>query len=266
MPRISKHALLDQPASQSTDLSSLRLLFYGASSMPASLLRRAMEAFSSCDFVQGYGSTEAGIVTHLTEEDHRIGASSSDRENLLLSCGRAVPGAEIKLVDPSTGSERSDFGELCVRSPMTMARYWKNPEATKAAMQGEWLRTGDLARADAQNYFYIVDRKSDMIVTGGENVYPREVEEALLLNPAIAEAAVFDLPDDKWVQKVVAAVVPRAGVDLSSSGVIQHIKERLAGYKCPKQIFIVDSLPRNAAGKVLRKHLRAAFDGSSGSP
>jgi acyl-CoA synthetase (AMP-forming)/AMP-acid ligase II len=141
---------------------------------------------------------------------------------------------------------------------MTMARYWRNPEATAATIRDGWLRTGDLGRLDAEGYLSILDRKSDMIVTGGENVYPREVEDILLRDADILEVAVFDLPDDRWVQKVVAAVVPRSGA-LDPEALLARAKQTLAGYKCPKEIFVTDSLPKNAAGKVLRKVLRENY-------
>ena len=139
-------------------------------------------------------------------------------------------------------------------------RLLRNPEATAPTMQDGWLRTGDLGRIDDEGYLYILDRKSDMIVTGGENVYPREVEEILLQDAEIAEVAVFDLPDDRWVQKVVAAVVPRNGA-LDPDALLARAKAQLAGYKCPKEIFVADALPKNAAGKVLRKVLRETYRG-----
>ncbi len=248
------HALLEQPNIGSFDLTALRMMFYAASSMPTETLKRATATFA-CDFAQGYGSTEAGMVTCLTPEDHRKARAGHDY--LLLSCGRPLHNVQVRLASTDDADE-AGIGEILVRSPMTMARYWRNPEATAATIQDGWLRTGDLGRVDGEGYLYILDRKSDMIVTGGENVYPREVEDILLQDADILEVAVFDLPDARWVQKVVAAVVPRNEA-LDADALLARAKQKLAGYKCPKQIFVTDSLPKNAAGKVLRKVLRESF-------
>jgi long-chain acyl-CoA synthetase len=247
------HTLLEQKNLASFDLSALRVMLYAASSMPVETLRRATETFA-CDFAQGYGSTEAGTVTCLTMQDHK--RARAGRIELLLSCGRALSNVEIRL-EPADNAEDEHIGEIMVKSPMTMARYWQNPDATAHAIEDGWLRTGDLGRMDDEGYLYILDRKSDMIVTGGENVYPREVEDVLLQDPDIAEVAVFDLPDPRWVQKVVAAVVLRP--NSSPNRILLRAKEKLAGYKCPKELFVTDALPKNAAGKVLRKTLRDTY-------
>jgi acyl-CoA synthetase (AMP-forming)/AMP-acid ligase II len=247
------HALLEQPNIGEFDLSELRLMYYAASSMPTETLKRATATFA-CDFAQGYGSTEGGMVTRLTPEDHR--KARGGRDDLLLSCGRRLVGVEVRIAPPGN-SEDETVGEIMVRSPMTMARYWRNPDATAATIQDGWLRTGDLGRIDDEGYLYILDRKSDMIVTGGENVYPREVEDIMLQDADILEVAVFDLPDARWVQKVVAAVVPRGALD--PDALLLRVRQKLAGYKCPKQIFVTDRLPKNAAGKVLRKVLRESY-------
>jgi acyl-CoA synthetase (AMP-forming)/AMP-acid ligase II len=248
------HALLERPDIGEFDLSALRMMFYAASSMPTETLKRATATFA-CDFAQGYGSTEAGMVTCLTPDDHR--KARAGREDLLLACGRPLGDVEVKLAPPDN-ADNDDIGEILVKSPMTMARYWRNPDATAATIRDGWLHTGDLGRIDGEGYLTILDRKSDMIVTGGENVYPREVEDVLLQDADVLEAAVFDLPDDRWVQKVVAAVVPRRGT-LDPEALLVRAKQKLAGYKCPKEIFVSESLPKNAAGKVLRKVLRESY-------
>ena len=245
------HALLEQPNIGSFDLSALRMMFYAASSMPTETLKRATATFA-CEFAQGYGSTEAGMVTCLSPADHR--RARAGREDLLLACGRPLPDILVKLAS----TDDTGIGEILVKSPMTMARYWRNLEASAAATQDGWLHTGDIGSIDGEGYLYILDRKSDMIVTGGENVYPREVEDILLQDAEVAEVAVFDLPDDRWVQKVVAAVVPR-GNAVDTQALLARVKHKLAGYKCPKEIFVTDSLPKNAAGKVLRKVLRECY-------
>ncbi|ARQ00229.1 class I adenylate-forming enzyme family protein [Pseudorhodoplanes sinuspersici] len=248
------HTLLEQPNIATFDLSGLRLMFYAASSMPTETLKRATATFA-CNFAQGYGSTEAGMVTCLTPGDHRL--ARAGRENLLLACGRTLDAVTLRLA-PLDNAEDEDIGEILVRSPMTMARYWRNPEFTAQIMQDGWLHTGDLGRIDDEDYLSILDRKSDMIVTGGENVYPREVEDVLLQDVDIAEVAVFDLPDPRWVQKVVAAVVLRSE-GAAADMLLSRARQKLAGYKCPKHIFITESLPKNAAGKVLRKVLRDTY-------
>lgn len=248
-------ALLDSPRIAETNLSSLRLIFYAASSIPLALLKRAMNELS-CDFVQGYGSTECGMITCLMPEDHKK-AITENREELLLSCGKALPGISTKLVD-SRESNGHDIGEIIIQSANTMREYWKNPEASQKNLDGNWMRTGDLAR-EQDGYFYIVDRKSDMIVSGGENVYPREAEEVLFQHPDVTEVAVFDLPDDRWIQKVVAAVVLKSASSQSAASLIAYTREHLASYKCPKEIFIAESLPKSGAGKVLRRILRETY-------
>ena len=247
------HTLLEQKNLASFDLSSLRVMLYAASSMPVETLKRATETFA-CDFAQGYGSTEAGAVTCLNAQDHK--RARAGRSELLLSCGRALSQVQIRLAPPENADD-DQVGEIMVKSQMTMARYWQNPETTARTVDGGWLRTGDLGRIDEEGYLYILDRKSDMIVTGGENVYPREVEDVLLQDPDIAEVAVFDLPDPRWVQKVAAAVVLRS--ESTSDLIMSRAREKLAGYKCPKEIFVTDALPKNAAGKVLRKILRETY-------
>ena len=222
--------------------------------MTTETLKRATATFA-CDFAQGYGSTEGGMVTRLTPEDHR--KARGGRSDLLLSCGRPLASVEVRIAPPGN-SEDNAVGEIMVSSPMTLARYWRNADATAATIQDGWLRTGDLGRIDDEGYLYILDRKSDMIVTGGENVYPREVEDIMLQDADILEVAVFDLPDARWVQKVVAAVVPR-DTAIDPEALLLRVRQKLAGYKCPKQIFVTDSLPKNAAGKVLRKVLRESY-------
>lgn len=251
------HALLALPQRETTDLSSLRAIFYAASTIPSELLRRATAAFS-CDFVQGYGSTEGGMISCLSAADHR---KAIENEALLLSCGKPLRGTEVRL-DRITSDDGDDIGEIVAKNGMTMARYWRNPSATADVLDAGWLRTGDLARQDADGYLYIVDRKSDMIVSGGENVYPREVEEALLAHPAVTEVAVFGLPDEKWVQRVVAAVVVKSGSSVTALDLISEAKRRLASYKCPKEIFLSEELPKSGAGKVLRRLLREKYSSS----
>ncbi len=248
------NALLADPAIQDTDLSRLRLVYYAASSIPVHMLRRAMAAFPHCDFMQGYGSTEAGMITELTAEDHRDALASPEGAARLLTCGRALH-CGLRILDP----DRHGIGEIAMRSDRSMAGYWRNPDATAAAMQDGWYRTGDLGRLDAAGYLTIADRKNDMIVSGGENVYPREVEDALYRDPAVLEAAVFGVPDPHWVERVTAAVVLRPGVAASAEEIAASLRGRLAGYKCPKRIVICDGLPKSGSGKILKTALRRLY-------
>jgi acyl-CoA synthetase (AMP-forming)/AMP-acid ligase II len=255
-------ALLAHPAAASADLSCIRLLFYAASSMPPDLLRRAMQTFPRCGFAQAYGSTEAGVVTVLDPRAHER-AQLPEGEHLLASCGRAFSGHEVRLVDDAQREVgQGAIGEIEVRSPDLMQGYWLNEEATRAALVGGWLKTGDLGHFDAEGYLYIVDRKNDMVVTGGENVFPTEVEAHLYRDPDILEAAVFGVPDPQWVEKVVAAVVLKPGASVSGDELIKRLRGQLAAYKCPKTIYFTSTLPKSAVGKILRKELRKEY----GSP
>ena len=252
-------ALLALPEVQAADLSALRLLFYAASSMPAELLRRALQALPRCEFVQSYGSTEGGMVSVLDMQAHRQ-AREPASEHLLLSCGKPCAQREVRIVGAAGAVLASrEIGELEVRSPDMMLGYWHNPDATAVVLQSGWLKTGDLGYADEEGYLYIVDRKNDMIITGGENVYPTEVEGVLYRDPAVQDAAVFGIPDSVWVEKVVAAVVLKPGTPATEQEIIDRTRARLAGYKCPKAVYFVSSLPKNGAGKVLRAELRRQF-------
>jgi long-chain acyl-CoA synthetase len=213
--------LLAHPAAGSTNLSCLRLIFYAASSMPADILRRALRTFAGCGFLQSYGSTEAGVVTALEPDDHRR-ASQTSGERLLSSCGRPLAGREVRIVDDSDCVLMRDaIGEIEVRSPDLMQGYWLDDQGTRASFRDGWLKTGDLGYVDAEGYLYIVDRKKDMIITGGENVFPTEVEAYLYRDNNVLEA------------------------------------------KCPKSIFFVPTLPKSAAGKILRKELRSRYGNST---
>jgi acyl-CoA synthetase (AMP-forming)/AMP-acid ligase II len=220
------------------DLSSLRLIWYASAPMPVELLRRGLERFGPI-FIQGYGQTESGpLATVLPPADHD---PESER---LGSAGRAVPGVEVRI----------DDGEICIRSPWLMSGYWRAPELTAETLQDGWLRTGDLGRIDDLGYLYVVDRKKDMIISGGENIYPREVEEVLFAHPGVREAAVIGVPDEVWGESVRAVVVG----DVVPEELIAFCRARLAGYKCPKSVELRAELPKTPSGKVLKRELRAA--------
>ncbi|MGA1676348.1 MAG: class I adenylate-forming enzyme family protein [Pseudomonadales bacterium] len=254
--------LLNDPGIATHDLGSLRSLGYGASSIPAEVLRRAMARFGPI-FTQGFGMTElAGNVIFMSKADH----VRADREapELLRAAGRVGALAAVRIVD----AEDNDCpvgvaGEIVVRGDQVLAGYWNRPEANAEAFRDGWFHTGDVARMDDEGFVYIVDRKKDMIVSGGENVYPREVEEVLFQHPAVAEAAVFGLPDTHWGERVGAAIVLRTNARVEPAELDAFCRARLAGYKRPRDWHVVTEIPKNVSGKVLKRELRARF-GSAG--
>ena len=254
--------LVNLPGIEQEPLEHLRLMYYAASNIPVQVLRRALTVFANAGFIQSYGSTEGGVCTALLPADHRAAISQPGREGLLDSCGRPVGTTELKIVGPE-GEElpQGQIGEVAVKSAKLMAGYWRDPEADRAAFQDGWFRMGDLGRVDPDGYLYIVGRKHDMIVSGGENVYPHEVENALYADPDVAEAAVFGVPHPKWVESVAAAVIVKPGVDADPERIIAGCRQRLAGYKCPKEIYFTSELPKNPAGKILKRKLREQYGG-----
>ena len=236
-----------------TRAGTLRMVFYAGSPIPLAILQRALTTLTDCDFVQGYGSTEAAAITFLDAADHRRAFGDETHQGLLSSCGRAFAATEIR-IDALEGGD--GLGEVLVRSPNIMQGYWGNPEATRTVVVDGWLHTGDVGHFDADGYLHLVDRKSDMIVTGGENVFPYEVEAVLRQHPDVADAAVFGVPDTRWVERVVAAVVPTDPEQASAERILRDVRAQVAGYKCPKELIFVDQLPRSATGKVLRRELR----------
>jgi acyl-CoA synthetase (AMP-forming)/AMP-acid ligase II len=233
-------ALLASPAASTADLSSLRCVVYGASPMPRPLLERALAAWGPI-FVQYYGQTEAPLcIAVLRQEDH-----AGER---LLSCGQPAVDAEVRL-DPETA-------EILVRAPFTAAGYVGDEELSAATFLSDgWVRTRDVGRLDEQGFLYLVDRTSDMIVTGGYNVYPREVEDALAAHPAVRECVVVGAPDDRWVEAVIAFVVVADG-GATEEELVEHCRGLLAGYKIPKSVRFVDEIPKSPVGKLLRRALR----------
>jgi len=251
--------LLATPAMRSTDFSSLRLIFYGASPISEDVLVRCMAAFG-CGFCQVYGMTETtGAITALRPEDHD---PDGPRRGLLRSAGRAHPSVQLRVVDPDSGrdAELGQVGEVWTRSPYNMAGYWNKVEETAAALNEEgWLHTGDAGYFDAEGYLYLHDRMKDMIVSGGENIYPAEVENILLSHASVADAAVIGVPDDTWGETVKAMVVLAPDATLDAQGIIDHCRQHLAHYKCPTSVEFIDVLPRNPSGKVLKRELRRPY-------
>jgi len=248
--------VLDHPDCETADFSGLRYLCYGASPIPIDLLKRAVERFR-CRFVQMYGLTETtGAVAFLPAEDH-----DDDAGERMRSAGRAVAGVEIEIFDAEGAMvPRGQVGEICVRTPTVMCGYWKQPEETEKIIGRDgWLRTGDAGYMDRDGYVYVCDRVKDMIVSGGANIYPAEVEEALFSHPDVREVAVIGVPDAKWGEAVKALVVPAAGSAPTVESMLSAARELIAGYKLPKSIEFVESLPRTASGKLLKREIRKPY-------
>lgn len=240
------------------DFSNLHTINYGASPISEDLLRQCMDIFK-CDFIQGYGQTEATLaLTFLTAEDHRQALHS--KPELLRSCGRAVFGTDIRIVD-SQGKTlpNGEIGEIVARGPQLMKGYWKREEATASTIVDGWLHTGDAGRMDDDGYIYIQDRVKDMIISGGENIYPAELENVLMSHPQIQDAAVVGVPSKKWGEVPLAVLVSGGNPELNSDELVEFCRDKLAGYKIPRTIEYVDALPRNPTGKILKKNLREQF-------
>jgi fatty-acyl-CoA synthase len=250
-------ACLAVPDVEQRRFDALRLLGYGASSIAEATLRRAIRVFG-CRFVQIFGMTEAPSLTHLTPADHDRALNGA--EHLLLSVGRASPGTEIKIVDDGDDEVSPDtIGEICGRGPQLMRGYWKLPDATADALRDGWMHTGDAGCLDDEGYLYIKDRIKDMIVSGAENVYSREVENVLFEHPAVADAAVIGVPSEQWGEAVKAIVVRKPDSKLTGTELIEFCRGRLAGFKRPRSVDFVDQLPRNPSGKILKRVLREPY-------
>lgn len=248
--------LINHPRCSSVDYSRLKYILYGAAPMPLELLRQCIAMFGA-QFIQVYGMTETtGTIVMLPPEDHDPAGNKRMR-----SAGKALPGVELKIVD-GEGRElpSGEVGELWTRSSNNMLQYWNLPDATLSTVEAAgWVKTGDAGYLDEDGYLYIHDRVKDMIITGGENVYPAEVESAIYGHPDVLEVAVIGIPDDKWGESVKAFCVPKAGHTIVTEGIIEWARERIAGFKVPKTVDVIAALPRNASGKILRKDLRAPY-------
>lgn len=248
--------MVNHPRCGSVDYSRLKYILYGAAPIPLELLRQCINVFGA-QFIQVYGMTETtGTICMLPPEDHDPNGNKRMR-----SAGKPLPGVELRIVD-GAGNDLpvGDVGEVWTRSSNNMIGYWNLPEATKGTMaQGGWVKTGDAGYMDEDGYLYIHDRVKDMIITGGENVYPAEVESAIYGHPDVMEVAVIGVPDAKWGESVKAVCAPKAGATIDPDSVINWARERIAGFKVPRSVDVIPALPRNASGKILRKDLRAPY-------
>jgi acyl-CoA synthetase (AMP-forming)/AMP-acid ligase II len=246
--------LTQQPNVRAIDFSSLKVISYGASPIAEDLLRTAREIMG-CGFMQLYGLTETtGAGTCLAPDDHDASLGK------LRSCGKPAPGMAIRVVD---GEGRAlaphEVGEIQIRGATVMKGYWNKPDATRKSIAENWFATGDAGFFDEDGYLYIHDRVKDMIVSGGENIYPAEVENAVFGHPGVADVAVIGVPDEKWGEAVKAIVVRKQGASPSPAEIIAYARDRIAGYKLPKSVDFVEALPRNPSGKILRRELREPY-------
>jgi long-chain acyl-CoA synthetase len=255
--------LVQVPNIQDYDLSSLQRVSYGASPIPGEVLKKAMHVFP-CQFVQGYGLTGASpALTLLSWEAHLKALHAepgSPEARRLFSAGQPLVGIDVRIVDEQGQDVPvGEIGEIVARGPNVMKGYWKQSEETAITLRGDWLHTGDLASRDDQFFFFVVDRKKDMIISGGENIYSTEVENALYTHPAILEAAVFGVPDPKWGERVHAVVVLKPGQHTTPEELIASCRGKIAGYKVPRSIELADALPKSGAGKILKRILREKY-------
>jgi long-chain acyl-CoA synthetase len=247
-----------------TYFPNIKLIVYGASPMSPTVLRKLLETFPNAEVFQYFGQTEySPTMAVLEPEDHKK-ALQPGTEHLLLACGRALVGTDLRIVD-SQGKDvkLGEVGEIIAKGDGTMIGYWNSPEKTKETIKDGWLYTGDMGRMDEDGYLYCVDRRKDMIISGGENIYSKEVEDALYTHPAVLECAVIGIPDERWGEVVHAIVVLKRGYkkgeNISEEELIAHVKDQIARFKAPKSIEFRRSIPKSAQGKILKKDLRQKF-------
>jgi fatty-acyl-CoA synthase len=249
--------MLQVPGADKADYSSLKGISYGASPISEKVLIEAMRTFK-CNFMQVYGLTETtGAVTALPPEDHD---PEGPKKHLLRSAGKPIDGVELRVVDPATGHDcaEGEVGEVWIRTAQNMKGYWANPKATGQAFVDRWFRSGDAGYL-REGYVYMHDRIKDMILSGGENIYPAEVENVLMQHPAVADGAVIGVPDEQWGEAVKACVVLKTDCAAGEKQIIDFMRERIAHYKCPKSVDFLEAIPRNPTGKILKRVLREPY-------
>lgn len=250
-------SILDDPDLKNYNLSSIRRIFYGAAPMPPPLIDRALKEMK-VNFFQAYGMTEvnAGYITYLGEEDHIIG-DDPEKERRLYSVGREGINAEVRIFSEEDRElPNGEIGEVVLRGQHIMKGYWKDPEKTARTLRNGWMHTGDMGYFDDGNYLFLVDRKKDMVISGGVNIYPREIEDVLLEHPSVKETAVIGVPDEKWGEAIKAFIILEEAYSATEDEIIEHCKSFLASFKKPKYVEFVNDFPRNPSGKVLKKVLR----------
>ncbi len=250
--------MVNHPNMDRYDLSSVKLFTYAGSPFPVEILKQCMRQFGN-RFAQGYGATETAgaAITMLDEDDHCL---EGERAKYLSSAGKPAPFSRVKIVDEQDKAVGpGGIGEICVRGAHVMKGYWKNPQLTAEVLKGGWYHTGDLGYRDRDGYIYLTDRKADMIISGGENVYPKEVEDVIYTHPAVKECAVVSSPAEDWGEIVQAVVVLKDGQSATEQEIIFHCKQRLAGYKCPKAVSFWADLPKTVVGKITKKEVKRTF-------
>lgn len=253
-------AILNDPDIEKFDLGNTKRIYYASAPMPTEVLKRGLSIFGPV-FMQGFGQTETGPqFAGLKREDHKIFDKTQEEQKVLASVGQPDIGAHIRIVDfEGNDLGPGEVGEIIVQSDKNMLGYWNKPEETAGVIQDGWLYTGDLGYYDAKGYIYLADRKKDMIITGGENVYPKEVENVLYRHPAVAEVAVIGIPDEYWGERVHAVIILNRGRETMEKEIIDFCKQHIASYKAPKSIDFVDSLPMSPQGKILKRELRKMY-------
>jgi acyl-CoA synthetase (AMP-forming)/AMP-acid ligase II len=263
VPAMILAIIQDDPAIERREFANLRSIMYGGSAISETTLRSAIEVFG-CELIQSFGMTEMPNVVYLTAEDHL--RALRGRPELLLAAGRPGPGSSVKIVDEDDAElPHGTIGEICGRGGQVMSRYWNLPGATAEALRGGWMHTGDAGYVDEEGYLFVKDRIKDMICTGGENVYPREVEDVLFEHPAVADAAVIGVPSDRWGETVHGVVVVRTGCELQADELVKFCVGRIAGFKRPRSVSFIDEIPRNPSGKVLKRELRVRTEQPNGA-
>jgi acyl-CoA synthetase (AMP-forming)/AMP-acid ligase II len=250
--------MVNYPNLDQYDLSSVRMFTYAGSPMPLEILKQCIRKFGD-RFAQGYGATETAgaAITMLDESDHCV---EGEKAKYLSSAGKPGPFSRVKIVDEKEDTlGPNETGEICVRGAHVMKGYWKSPKLTAGVLKGGWYHTGDLGFMDRDGYVYLTDRKADIIISGGENVYPKEVEDVIYTHPAVKECTVVSSPADKWGEMVHAVVVLKDGRSATAQEIIDHCKKTLAGYKCPKAVSFWADLPKTVVGKITKKEIKQTF-------
>lgn len=250
--------MVDWPSIEKYDLSSLRVLTYAGSPFPTEVLKKCIRKFGN-KFAQGYGATEtagAGISGLMIKDHHPDGLM----QKYLVSAGKPMPNSRVKIVDDEDRTlGPGEYGEICAKGKHIMMGYWKNPKLTEAVLKGGWYHTGDMGYMDQDGYIFMTDRKADMIISGGENVYPKEVEDIIYQHSAVRECAVVSAPDAKWGEVVQAVVVLHPDKQATAEEIIEHCKKHLAGYKCPKAVAFWNDIPKTIVGKIVKKDIKKKF-------
>jgi len=254
---------IQEPDFDRIDLSSLRQVLYGSSPMAVEWIRQLLERLPGVEIVQGYGLTETSpilTILHMTEHERAIATGEYD---ILKSAGRPIPGVDMRIVDVNDCEVPiGQPGEVTVRAPNVFTGYLKRREATEAAFRDGWFYTGDIGRLDERGFLYLLDRKKDMIITGGENVFSLEIETVLHQNPKVHECAVIGVPDETWGEALLAVVVPKPGETLTDEEMITHCRGKIGGYKIPRRYVFLEALPKSAMDKILKTELRRRYGGA----